>query len=71
MDTGNNEKVDACVGSAGFVVVACVVVACVVVACVVVAYDVDACFFVDVYLKRLRIVLRCAKAGCGRLVSSS
>ena len=26
---------------------------------------------VVVYLKRLRIVLRCAKAGCGRRTSSS
>ena len=38
---------------------------------VVVNFVVDVVVVVVVYLKRLRIVLRCAKAGCGRRTSSS
>ena len=36
-----------------------------------VVYVVVCVVVVVVYLKRLRIVLRCAKAGCGRRTSSS
>ena len=43
---------------------------CVVVVVFVVVF-IDVVVVVVVYFKRLRIVLRCAKAGCGRRTSSS
>ena len=53
------------------VVAAAVVVVVVADVAVVVVVSVVAVVVVVVYLKRLRIVLRCAKAGCGRRTSSS